>query len=84
LLAQVRDLLQGAGFALVNVDIVLVAEHPRIAPFAAEMRRRIADILRVDLDAISIKATTNEGVGAEGRREAISARAVALIETRAR
>lgn len=83
LLVQVANLVRGAGFTLINADVVVVAEQPRIAPYAGEMRMRIAGALCVDLNAISVKATTNEGVGPEGRREAISARAVALIEAQA-
>lgn len=80
LLSAVGTLLADAGFRSINVDVVVVAEEPPIAPHAAAMRARIAGVLGVDLGAVSIKATTNEGVGAEGRREAISARAVALLE----
>jgi 2-C-methyl-D-erythritol 2,4-cyclodiphosphate synthase len=80
LLEQVRDLLDLAGFRLVNADIVVVAERPRIAPHSGAMRQCIADVLGTDSGTISIKATTNEGVGAEGRSEAISAQAVALLE----
>jgi len=79
LLARVRDLVHRSGFRLCNADVVLVAEQPRIAPHVAAMRSRIASVLGVEEDAISIKATTNEGVGPEGRGEAMSAQAVALI-----
>jgi 2-C-methyl-D-erythritol 2,4-cyclodiphosphate synthase len=80
LLAQVRDLLARAGYHPINVDVVIVAEQPRIGPHASEMRARIAGVLAIETDAVSIKATTNEGAGPEGRLEAISAQAVALIE----
>jgi 2-C-methyl-D-erythritol 2,4-cyclodiphosphate synthase len=80
LLATVRDLLGQEGFTVVNADIVVVAEEPRLAPYVDEMRRRIAGVLRIDPAAVSVKATTNEQVGPEGRKEAISARAVALLE----
>lgn len=79
LLSSVRDLVSGAGFRLVNADVVLVAERPRIAPYVARMRDQIARALEVDIGAISLKATTNEGVGPEGRGEAMSAQAVALL-----
>lgn len=79
LLAQVSDLVSAAGFRLVNADVVLVAERPRIAPYTVEMRTEIARTLGVEATAISVKATTNEGVGPEGRGEAMSARAVVLI-----
>jgi 2-C-methyl-D-erythritol 2,4-cyclodiphosphate synthase len=79
LLARVRDLIAGQGYQVANVDVVVVAESPRIAPFVPEMRKRISAVLGIPSDAIGIKATTNEGVGPEGRHEAISARAVALV-----
>lgn len=80
LLKEVRDLIQDAGFSIGNIDIVVVAEEPKIAPHVPEMRTVMSSALSVGPHAISIKATTNEGVGPEGHREAISARAVALLE----
>lgn len=79
LLARVRDVISGEGFAIENVDVVVVAESPRVGPHVAEMRKRISAVLGVAPNAIGIKATTNEGLGPEGRHEAISARAVALL-----
>jgi 2-C-methyl-D-erythritol 2,4-cyclodiphosphate synthase len=80
LLANVRDLVNRAGWRLVNADVIVVAETPRLAPYIEQMRSRIATVLGVDPGTISVKATTNEGVGPEGRSEAMSARAVALLE----
>jgi 2-C-methyl-D-erythritol 2,4-cyclodiphosphate synthase len=82
LLRRVRHLLEDSGFCPVNVDVVIVAEAPRIAPYAPEMRNRIGTALGIPASSVSVKATTNEEVGPEGRREAISARAIALIERR--
>lgn len=79
LLEHVRHHIAEAGYAIQNVDAVLVAETPRIGPYRAEMQQRIASVLGIAKDAVGIKATTNEGVGAEGRREAMSAHAVALL-----
>lgn len=79
LLSQVRDLVLDAGYAIVNIDAIVVAEQPRIGPFVENMCERIAQAVRINRECISVKATTNEGVGAEGRSEAISAHAVALI-----
>jgi len=79
LLARVRQLIGQHGFDVVNLDVVLVAEEPKIAEHAEQMRRRIATALGVEASVISVKATTNEGVGPEGRGEAMSARAVALL-----
>lgn len=80
LLARVRDIVSAEGYAVENVDVVVVAESPRIAPHVADMRRRISAVLGVSFDGVSVKATTNEGMGPEGRREAISARAVTLLQ----
>lgn len=79
LLRDVRERVHHRGWLPVNVDVVVVAEAPRIAPHAQSMRQNVADALLLPLDAVSIKATTNERVGAEGRGEAISAQAVALV-----
>jgi 2-C-methyl-D-erythritol 2,4-cyclodiphosphate synthase len=80
LLRQVAGLLEKQGHRVVNIDAVVVAEQPRIGPHIGDMTVCIARALGVSPESIGIKATTNEGVGAEGRLEAISAQAVALIE----
>jgi 2-C-methyl-D-erythritol 2,4-cyclodiphosphate synthase len=67
------------GYAVGNVDAVIVAEAPRMRPHVAAMRERLARALGVEVDAVGVKATTEEGLGPVGRREAISARAVALL-----
>lgn len=81
LLRDVRQRVHHVGWFPVNVDVVVIAEAPRIAPYVQPMRQNLADALLLPQDAVSIKATTNERVGAEGRGEAISAQAVALLET---
>lgn len=80
LLRTVMALLQGAGYRVGNADIMVVAERPRIAPFIDDMRSALAPILQVPVSAVSVKATTKEGLGPEGRGEGISAQAVALLE----
>lgn len=79
LLARVRDRLRAAGWDVAHVDAVVLAEAPKIAPYIEEMRSRIGRTLNVDAAAISIKATTTEGMGAIGRGEGIAAYAVATI-----
>ncbi len=64
----------------VNVDATLIAEAPKIAPHVSEMRKKIAAALRLDMSRVSIKATTNEGLGAIGRGEGMAAMAVAMVE----
>jgi 2-C-methyl-D-erythritol 2,4-cyclodiphosphate synthase len=80
LLATVRDLVRAQGMSVVNADVVVVAESPKLAPHVEDMRERIASALGLSASAIGIKATTNEEVGPEGRGEAISAHAVALLQ----
>lgn len=79
LLRQVRALLAETGWAPVNVDSMVLAERPRIGPHVDAMRERIAGALGVPVDAVSVKATTNERLGFEGREEGIAAHAVATI-----
>jgi 2-C-methyl-D-erythritol 2,4-cyclodiphosphate synthase len=81
LLASVVDMVAGA-FELMNVDLTVVAETPKIKPRRLEMRQRLAALLSIDLDRVSIKATTNEGLGSIGRREGIAAYASVLLEER--
>ena len=71
--------LAAAGWRALNVDATLVLERPKIAPHAPRMRRNIAAALGLDEGAVSVKATTSEGMNAEGRGEGVSAQAVALI-----
>lgn len=80
LLARIVALVREAGFKVVNGDLTLLAEAPKIAPYRERMRARIADVLGVDAEAVGIKATTNEGLGAIGRGEGMAAMAVVLLE----
>lgn len=80
LLEKVRDVLGERGFRPVNVDVTVVAEKPRLAPYVPEMRNRIAASLGLPAEAVSLKATTNEGLGFSGRGEGIAAHAVCAIE----
>ena len=63
-----------------NIDAVIVAQQPKLAPYMDRMRDTIATALQIAPDAVNIKATTTEGMGFEGRGEGISAQAVALVE----
>ena len=80
LLHKVAVLAETSGYEIINVDSTLILEEPRILPFKAKMKKTIASVLGIDEDRINIKATTQEGVGAIGRGEAIAAYAVASIE----
>jgi 2-C-methyl-D-erythritol 2,4-cyclodiphosphate synthase len=79
LLRHVAELLTQHRLTVVNVDATLVMEAPKIAPYADRMRQAISDALAIPFGAVSIKATTNEGLGAIGRQEGAAAYAVALI-----
>ncbi|TNF73710.1 MAG: 2-C-methyl-D-erythritol 2,4-cyclodiphosphate synthase [Acidobacteria bacterium] len=80
LLEKIRDLAKAEGFEVVNCDLTLIAEAPKIAPFSDSIRRRIAGLLAVDISAVGLKATTHEGLGTLGRGEGIAALAVTLLE----
>jgi 2-C-methyl-D-erythritol 2,4-cyclodiphosphate synthase len=82
LLEGVAGMLRTAGWQVENVDCTVVLERPRIAPHVPAMRAVIAGVLGVAEDAVGIKATTNEGLGAIGREEGVCAHAVALIARR--
>ena len=79
LLARVRNLIEEAGYSIVNVDATVVMQRPKLAPYIGLMRERIAEVLGVGAGAVSIKATTTEGMGFEGRGEGVSASAIATI-----
>lgn len=79
LLSHVMELLQAQGLRVGNVDATLLAQAPKLAPHIPAMRRALADAMGVDVSQVSVKATTEEGLGFTGRREAIAAHAVALL-----
>ena len=79
LLAHVGQLLQQHGYQVGNIDSTLAAQQPKMAPYILQMRQNIADTLGINIDQVSVKATTTEHLGFEGRMEGISAQAVALL-----
>jgi 2-C-methyl-D-erythritol 2,4-cyclodiphosphate synthase len=80
LLRQVTGMLHARGYAVVNADLTLVAQAPRVAPHVGAMRSALAADLQVGQDAVNIKATTTEHMGWIGRGEGLAAHAVALIQ----
>lgn len=80
LLAEVAQKLSCAGCRVVNIDIMLLAEEPEIRPFTGRMKKNIADVLHIKQDCISVKATTNEGLGFVGQKKGMAAYAVCLLE----
>lgn len=81
-LEDAYDLVQAAGYELVNLDCVVSAERPKLLPFKHAIRERIAEILEVPAAKVGVKAKTGEGAGPVGREEAITARCVALLQSR--
>lgn len=82
LLAEVMRLAGEKGYELGNCDITIVAQEPKLAPYIESMRRRIAEICGCDIDDVSVKATTEEGLGFTGTLEGIAAHAVCLLQKR--
>lgn len=80
LLRRVCTFLDAAKWRIGNVDVTIICETPKLAPFIPAMRACLADALGVGVDAVSVKATTVEGLGAIGRQEGIAAQAIATVE----
>lgn len=80
LLAHVAKLIDDRGLGIEHIDVTIVAEKIRIAPHRAAMRQRIAEITRTSLTAVSVKATTTDGMGFLGRDEGIAAMAVVSLD----
>lgn len=80
LLRQVVALLEKSGYTVGNVDATVIAEKPKMAPYIDAMRQNIADDLKVDVSFVSVKATTEEGLGFTGEKLGIAAHAVCLIK----
>jgi 2-C-methyl-D-erythritol 2,4-cyclodiphosphate synthase len=78
-LARVVELLADRGYRVANVDATVMAERPKLKPHIQAIRERLASELRVDVDQVSVKAKTSEGLESVGRGEAIAAHAVALL-----
>ncbi len=83
LLEHVSALIEERGYALVNADITIIAQRPKLAQYVPAMRWRIAEAIGTDVENISVKATTEEGLGFTGSGQGIAARAVVLLERKA-
>jgi 2-C-methyl-D-erythritol 2,4-cyclodiphosphate synthase len=81
LLAMTANLVEEAGYAVVNIDSVITAQEPRLQPHLAEMALNLADRIGLDRQLVGVKATSPEGLGALGRGEGMAAQAVVLIDT---
>lgn len=81
LLEKVMELLQGQGYRVGNVDSVVIAERPKLAPYIPAMRKNLARVMNLDITKVSIKATTTERLGFVGREEGIAAQAIVSLES---
>ncbi len=79
LLCEVAKLVNKSGYDIVNIDSTIIAQQPKIAPFIADMRQNIAKAVEISYDCVSVKATTEEGLGFTGNKEGISSVAIACI-----
>ena len=80
LLDKIGQLLNERGWRIVHVDATILAERPRMRPHIDDMRQNIAKTLNLELDSVSVKASTNNGLGAIGRGDGVAAMAIATIE----
>jgi 2-C-methyl-D-erythritol 2,4-cyclodiphosphate synthase len=79
-LEKVLEMITEKGYSIGNIDVTVVLQEPKLNPYIPEMKAVIAEILKIEIDDISIKATTSEHIGFVGRSEGIAAHCVALIE----
>ena len=79
LLKEVCVVLGAKGYKIVNIDSIVIAQKPKLAPYIEQMRKNIADACKIDISQVSVKATTEEKLGFTGRLEGISSHAVCLI-----
>ena len=80
LLKNVGELLESKNYRVGNIDSVIIAQKPKMAPYIEKMRINIAAALNLEVDQVSVKATTEEGLGFTGRSEGISSQSVCLLE----
>ena len=81
LLSQVQDLAEGKGYVCTNLDSIIMAEKPKMAPHLMEMRTNLASALKIKMEQVSIKSTTTERLGLIGREEGIAAQAIVLLNS---
>ncbi|PIZ26799.1 MAG: 2-C-methyl-D-erythritol 2,4-cyclodiphosphate synthase, partial [Chloroflexi bacterium CG_4_10_14_0_8_um_filter_46_9] len=79
LLAKIAEQISKKEFKIVNIDVTIIAQHPRLSPFTSEMRKQISHSLNIEPSQITVKATTTNGLGFIGRGEGIAAQSIALI-----
>ena len=79
LLAKVGEMLKNSGFTICNIDATVIAQKPKLSPYIQSIRQTLADVLKISVNDINIKATTEEGLGFTGELLGISAHAVCLL-----
>ena len=79
LLKEVVDVVEGKGYSISNIDCTIAMQRPKLRPHIDTMREQLAEVIGIDVDRISVKATTTERLGFEGREEGVSATAVSLL-----
>ena len=80
LLRSVTDKIYSLGYKISNIDVTVIAQIPKLAPYIEEMRKNVANDVKVDINRINIKATTEEGLGFTGQKLGIAAHSVCLLE----
>jgi 2-C-methyl-D-erythritol 2,4-cyclodiphosphate synthase len=79
LLSKTSELLKAKGLNVANIDVTIIAQSPKLAPFIPEMKKRIGQTLGIDSTQVTVKATTANGLGFIGRGEGVAAQSVALV-----
>ncbi len=82
LLREVVDIVRSRGFDISNIDCTIAMQRPKLRPYIDRMRERLSEVVGIDTERISVKATTTEHLGFEGREEGVSATAVTLLVSR--
>ena len=80
LLARVAEVLDEKGYAIGNIDATVIAQKPKLAPYIEQMRRRMAEVCGIDMEQLSVKATTEEKLGFTGTEQGMACHAVCLLE----
>ncbi|MCT8975710.1 2-C-methyl-D-erythritol 2,4-cyclodiphosphate synthase [Clostridium sp. CX1] len=81
LLKKVSSLIADNGYEIGNIDSTIIAQKPKLAPYIYDMRRNISEALNINIDMISVKATTEEGLGFTGKEEGIAAQSICLLNS---
>ena len=81
LLSRVQKMIEDKGYCCENLDSIIIAEKPKLKSYIGEMRENLASVLKINIDQLSIKATTTEHMGFTGREEGIAAQAIVLLKS---